>query len=71
MDYKISQFWKKKKKKKKLFTVSKCRPNNWFLFPVILILAKIWKTAFPKEFFNEIWLKVGDYKYIYIIEIIL
>ena len=24
------------------------------------------KTTFPKEFFNEIWLKVGTYEYIYI-----
>ena len=31
-----------------------------FLFRVISILAKIWKTTFPKEFFNEIWLKVGE-----------
>ena len=28
------------------------------------ILAKIWKTTFPKEFFNEIWLKLGDHEYI-------
>ena len=40
-----------------------------FLFRVILILAKIWKTTFPKEFFNEIWLKAGELEYIYIIEI--
>ena len=33
-----------------------------FLFRVILILAKFWKTTFPKEFFNEIWLKEGEYK---------
>ena len=31
--------------------------------------TKIWKTTFPKEFFNEIWLKVGEYKCIYIFEI--
>ena len=51
MDYKKSQFWKKKWK---CCTVSKWRPNNRFLFRVISILAKIWKTTFPKEFFNEI-----------------
>ena len=32
-------------------------------------MTKIWKTTFPKEFFNKIWLKVGKYKYIYIFEI--
>ena len=56
-------------KKIKCCTVSKWRPNNRFLFCVISILAKIWKTTFPKEFFNEIWLKVGEQEYIYIIEI--
>ena len=38
-------------------------------FCVILISAKIWKTTFPKEFFNEIWLKLGDHEYINIVEI--
>ena len=38
------------------------RPNNRFSFRVISISAKIWKTTFPKEFFNEIWLKLGDHK---------
>ena len=28
-----------------------------------------WINTFPKEFFNEIWLKLGDYKYINIAEI--
>ena len=50
-------------------TVSKWRPNNQFLFRDISILAKIWKTTFPEEFFNEIWLKLGDHKYINIAEI--
>ena len=29
---------------------------------------KIWKTAFPKEFFNDIWLNIAncEYKIIYI-----
>ena len=31
-------------------------------FYFVSILAKIWKTTFPKEFFNEIWLKVGEHK---------
>ena len=34
-----------------------------FYFCVISILAKFWKTTFPKEFFNEIWLKVFGSKY--------
>ena len=33
-----------------------------FLFLVILILAKIWKTTFSKELFNEILLKVGEHE---------
>ena len=66
MDYLKSQFCKKKWK---CCTVSKWRPNNRFLFRIISILVKIWKTTFPKEFFNEIWLKVGEHEYIYIIEI--
>ena len=45
------------------------RPNNWFSFCVISSVAKIWKTTFTKEFFNEIWLKLGDHEYIYIAEI--
>ena len=56
------KFWK-------CCTVLKWRPNNRFLFCVISILAKIWKTTFPGEFFNEIWLKVGEHEYIYITEI--
>ena len=56
------KFWK-------CYTVSKWWPNNRFLFRVISILAEIWKTTFPKEFFNEIWLKVGEHEYIYITEI--
>ena len=36
---------------------------------VISILAKIWKTTFPKEILNEFWLIVRQYKYIYIAEI--
>ena len=43
-------------------TVSKWQPNNRFLFCIISILAKFWKTTFQKEFFNEIWLKEGEYE---------
>ena len=32
-------------------------------------LKKKKKNNFPKEFFNEIWLKIGEYKFIYIFEI--
>ena len=40
-----------------------------FSFPKNSHVTKIWKTAFPKEFFNKIWLKVGEHKYTYISEI--
>ena len=32
-------------------------------------VTKIWKTTFPKEFFNKIWLKVKEHEFIYIFEI--
>ena len=38
-------------------------------FFVILILAKIWKTTFPKEFLTETWPIIGDYEYIKIVKI--
>ena len=39
------------------------------LFRVILILAKIWKKKKHfSQFFNEIWLKVGEHEQIYITE---
>ena len=41
---------------------SKMAAKYRFLFHTISILAKIWKTTFPKEFFNEIWLKVGEHE---------
>ena len=56
-------------KKKKKFTVSKWRPNNRFSAHVISISAKISKNTFPKEFFNEIWLKLEDHEYNNIAEI--
>ena len=43
--------------------------NRFFSFPKNSHVTKIWKTAFPKEFFNKIWLKVGEHKYAYISEI--
>ena len=30
---------------------------------------RFWPKIFPKEFFNEIWLKVGEHEYIYNTEI--
>ena len=35
---------------------------------VISISAKIWKTTFQNEFFNEIWLIIGDHECINIAE---
>ena len=66
MDYNKLNFCKKKFNS---CTVSKWRPNNRFSFCVISILTKIWKTTFPKVFFNEMWLKVGEHEKIYISEI--
>ena len=44
--------------------------GQWSIsFRIISILAKIWKTTLPKEFFNEIWVILGDYEYINIAEI--
>ena len=34
-----------------------------------LTFGKQKKNPFPKDLFNEIWLKIGDYNYIYITEI--
>ena len=31
-------------------------------------MINIWKTNFSEDFFNKIWLKVGERKYIYIPE---
>ena len=39
-----------------------------FLFRKNSHVTKIWKTTFPMEFFNDIWLKVGEHEYIYIFE---
>ena len=58
MDYKKSQFCKKK-----IENVVPFQNGGQItdFYRVISILAKIWKTTFPKEFFNEIWLKVGEH----------
>ena len=44
-------------------------PTGIFQFSDISISANIWKTTFPKEFFNEIWLKLRDHEYINIAKI--
>ena len=43
--------------------------KNKFSFRKNSHVTKIWKTTFPKEFFNKIWLKVKEHEYIYIFEI--
>ena len=40
-----------------------------FCFASFRFWPKFGKTTFPKEFFNEIWLKVGEHEYINITEI--
>ena len=49
--------------------VLKWQPNDQFSFRVTSISAEIWKITFPKEFFDEIWLIVGDHECINIAEI--
>ena len=60
--------YQQKRRIKKCF-VSKWRPKNKFSFRKNSHVTKIWKTTFPKEFFNKIWLKVKEHEYIYIFEI--
>ena len=45
------------------------KKKNEFSFRKSSHVTKIWKTTFPMEFFNEIWLKVGEHETIYIFEI--
>ena len=40
-----------------------------FHFASFRFRPKFEKNTFPKEFFNEIWLKLGDHEYINIAEI--
>ena len=53
------------------FFVSQWRPNDRFLSASFRFRQKFKKkkNTFPKEFFNEIWLIIGDYEYINIAEI--
>ena len=72
MDYKKSQFCKKKKKLKNVVPFQNGGQITDFYFASFPFWPKFEKKtflAFPKEFFNEIWLKVGEHKYIYITEI--
>ena len=39
---------------------------NFHFAKIYSHMTKIWKTTFSMEFLNEIWLKVGKHKYIYI-----
>ena len=66
MDYNNSEFWKKNENAVPF-------QNGGQITDFISILAKIWrkKKIFLKEFFNEIWLKLGEHEYIYITEITL
>ena len=53
-----------------LYLILPTPEHFWFLALDVLILAKkISKNTFPKEFFNEFWVIVEDYEYIYIIEV--
>ena len=59
-----------KKKFQKMYRF-KLATKKWiFVSPIYLLshVTKIWKTVFPIEFFSKIWLKVIEYKYIYIAE---
>ena len=42
--------------------------NKRILFSRKRHLTKIWKTTFPKGFFNKIGLKVEEHEYIHIFE---
>ena len=71
MDFKKTQFCKKKKKKKNENVVPFQNGGQItdFYFTSFRFWAKFEKNTFQTEFFNEIWFKVGEYEYIYITEI--
>ena len=54
--------------KKIILKQKNSQENLSFQNGIISISAKIWKTTFPKEFFYEIWLIIGDHEYISITE---
>ena len=41
-------------------------PKTNFRFCENSHVTEIWKTTFPMEFFNKIWLKVGKHEYFHI-----
>ena len=49
---------------KKKCMVSKWQPKNEFSLREKIHVTKIRKNHFPKEIFNQIWLKVEKHKYI-------
>ena len=66
MDYKKSQFWRKKNENVVPFQ------NGGQMTDFYFASFQVWpkfESTFPKEFFNEIWLNVGEHEYIYINEI--
>ena len=58
MDYKKSQFWKKNKNAVPFQNGGQVTD---FYFASFRFRPKFEKTTFPKEFFKEIWLKVGEH----------
>ena len=69
MDYKKSQF--RKKKIENVVPFQNGGQITDFYFASFRFWPKFEKNTFPKEFFNEIWLKVGEHEYIYITKITL
>ena len=43
-------------------TTAKKKTN--FRFAKIITVTKTWKTTFPKEFFDETWLKLKEHEYL-------
>ena len=67
MDYKNLQFWKKKIQN--VVPFQNGGQITDFYFASFWFWPKFEKPLSQKEFFNEIWLKVGEHEYIYITEI--
>ena len=68
MDYKKSQFCKNKIENVVLFQNGGQITD--FYFASFRFWPKFDKPLYQRNFFNEIWLKVGEREYIYITEII-
>ena len=67
MDYKISQFCKKKIEN--VVPFQNGGQITDFYFVSFQFWPKFEKPLSQRKFFNEIWLKVGEHEYIYITEI--